>query len=637
MPAQIRFRIVVVAIAVVLGVSVRAVTNWVSADALGDVAVSFDGSVQVFDNGNVGTPETITVPALTGTNGGLAFDAGLNLLVANTAGDKLVKLAPDTHAVVSTTTTQTAPRALALAANGTIYVASAGSPSATVRRISTAGTATFSVPAESATCVGIDLSPDQKKLFIVTGGRSVKTVDNVDALPDGATPSATLYATLSGNGVACGIRLLAPTDARDNPALPTPTDLVGGVLVADDAGVKLVRPSGETAFDSGPGSKHWIDVAVDPDAGATPGAVDFWGVNAGSQPSLVKFRATGPNPQLAISLSGTPRGVAINGELRAAQTVVPVQFSNTVEATATFLQGTPYQHSWKGLNIDTVFPGTVSLAIQAIEVAHINNESPTCGPLNVDCRLTNFPAATPKTYSRGRGVVYREIWRAAVPQPPSQFPLLRIGIYFPGPTDLSAGTVCTVGGTPRSGTTILRDPWPHALFTDDLMESFYGGDDGGIIRTRTNDSIVVDRSDAQYFLRIIKPAQGTQAQLGRSMQIAVEVRDPDNNCNFVSGLNEDLVLTVTDITPQSLDKGTIIGDSRGILGTLNGNGLTWASTANQYRTNLDLDADPNPSQPPLRFVAGHKYRACVMAPAFYDPTTGLPIVGESCVDFFARN
>jgi hypothetical protein len=632
MSSQIRSRIVAVvavAITVVLGVSVRAVTNWVSADALGDVAVSFDSSVQVFDNANVGAAETITASALTGTNGGLAFDASLNLLVANTAGNQLVKLSPDSHTVVGTpTSTQTAPRALALAADGTIYVASAGSPSATVRRISAAGTATFSVPADSATCVGIDLSPDQKTLFLVTGGRSVKTVANVDALPDLATPGATPYATLSGNGAACGIRLLAPTDARDNPALPTPTDLVGGVLVADDSDINIVRPSGEIAFDSGNGSKHWIDVAIDPDAGAHPAALDFWGVNAGSQPSLVKFRAGGPNPQLSIGLGGTPRGVAVNGELRAAQTVQPVQFSNTVEATATFLQGTPFQHSWKGLNIDTAFPGTVHLAVQAMEVTHVNNEPPPCGPLNVDCRLTSFPAATPKTYSRGRGVVYREIWRDAVPQLPAQFPLLRIGFYFPGPTDLSAGTVCTVGGTPRSGTTVLRDPWPHAIFTDDLMEAFYGGDDGGIIRTRTNDSIVVDRGDAQYFLRIIKPAQGTQAQLGRSLQVAVEVRDPGNNCNFVSGLNEELVLTITDITPQSLDKGKIIGDSRGILGTLNGNGLTWASTASQYRSNLDLDP---------RFIAGHTYRACVMSPAFYDPITHLPIVGESCVDFTAKN
>jgi hypothetical protein len=615
--------VVVSAIALVFGVSVRAVTSWASADSLGDVAVSFDSSVQVFDNANVAAVETINPSALTGTNGGLAFDASLNLLVANTAGDQLVKLGPDVPHSVATIATQDAPRALAIAADGTIYVASAGNPTTTIQRFGVAPvtSGTFTIPTDSNICIGIDLSPDQSTLFYVSGGRTVRTVAGVNTPSPVVSPSP--FTTLSGTGTACGIRLLAPIDTRDAPALPTPTDLVGGMLVADAKDIKLVRSSGVTAFDAGSGSKNWIDVAVDPDAGASPSVLDFWGVNAGSQPSLVKFRAAGPNPQLAISLTATPRGIAINGELRAAQTVQPVTLTNGVEVTASFLQGTPYAHSWKGLNLESL-AGPVRLAVQAIEVTHVNNELP-CGPLNVDCRLANFPAATPRmTYSRNRGVVYREIRRDTV----SADALLRIGIYFPGPTDLSLGTVCTVNGIPKAGATILRDPWPHAVFTDDLMEAFYGGDDGGIIRTRTNDSIVVDRSDAQYFLRIIKPAQGTQAQLGRSMQIAVEVRDPHSNCNFVSGLNEELVLTVTDITPLSPDKGKIIGDSQNILGVLNGNGLTWASTANQYRTNLDLGP---------AFTAGHKYRACVMSPAFYDTTTDLPIVGESCVDFFARN
>src|SRR4051812_32164914 len=101
MPRQIRTWVLAAAIAAVLGVSVRAVTTWVSADALGDVAVSFDGSVQVFDNANVGAAQTITAPALTGANAGLAFDASLNLLVANTAGSQLVKLSAVTHQPVA--------------------------------------------------------------------------------------------------------------------------------------------------------------------------------------------------------------------------------------------------------------------------------------------------------------------------------------------------------------------------------------------------------------------------------------------------------------------------------------------------------------------------------------------------------
>src|SRR6188768_3407484 len=169
MSSQIRSRIVAVAIAlaVVLGVSVRAVTNWVSADALGDVAVSFDSSVQVFDNANVGTPETITA-SLTGTNGGLAFDASLNLLVANTAGNQLVKIAADATHTTSTVGTQPSPAALAFAADGSVYVASLGG---TIRRFDKNGTPlrTFTVATDSTSCIGIDLSPDQKALFMVSG------------------------------------------------------------------------------------------------------------------------------------------------------------------------------------------------------------------------------------------------------------------------------------------------------------------------------------------------------------------------------------------------------------------------------------------------------------------------------------
>ena len=93
---QIRCRIVVVAITLVLGVSVRAATDWFSAPALGTVAVSFDSKVQVFDN--VGVIDDVTV---TGPSGGLAFDSALNLLVANTVDD-LVKLAPGTAHAAST-------------------------------------------------------------------------------------------------------------------------------------------------------------------------------------------------------------------------------------------------------------------------------------------------------------------------------------------------------------------------------------------------------------------------------------------------------------------------------------------------------------------------------------------------------
>ncbi len=109
------------------------------------MAVSFDGSVQVFDNANVGPTETI--PTATGTGGGLAFDAGLNLFVANTGGNQLAKIAADTHSDYHRPTTAS-PAALAFAADGSVYVAS---PGGTIRRLSKTGATlrTFTVTTDS--------------------------------------------------------------------------------------------------------------------------------------------------------------------------------------------------------------------------------------------------------------------------------------------------------------------------------------------------------------------------------------------------------------------------------------------------------------------------------------------------------
>ena len=181
---QIRSRIfVVVAITVVLGVlGVSAVvTNWVSADALGDVAVSFDSSVQVFDNATglvVDTIDTTNVPELTGANGGLAFDAPLNLWVANTDGNQLVKLLP-ANPHFPTAPPPMSPQASTQGTHRrlerwrslpkTIYVARAGALTKTIQRIDPAGACVRSrscpeitVPSDSATCVEIDLAPETR-------------------------------------------------------------------------------------------------------------------------------------------------------------------------------------------------------------------------------------------------------------------------------------------------------------------------------------------------------------------------------------------------------------------------------------------------------------------------------------------
>ena len=133
----------------------------------------------------------------TGTSGGLAFDAGLNLFVANTTGNQLVKIAADATRTTSTVGTQPSPAALAFAADGSVYVASLGG---TIRRLSKSGATlrTFTVATDSTTCIGIDLSPDQKTLFMVSGGRTIKTISDVSLTgpPPPPAPTVTTFATL---------------------------------------------------------------------------------------------------------------------------------------------------------------------------------------------------------------------------------------------------------------------------------------------------------------------------------------------------------------------------------------------------------------------------------------------------------
>ena len=56
--------------------------------------------------------------------------------------------------------------------------------------------------------------------------------------------------------------MIAPFDTRGTPA--SLTDAVGAILVADARRHQArTRSSGVTSFDTGTGSKNWIDVAVD--------------------------------------------------------------------------------------------------------------------------------------------------------------------------------------------------------------------------------------------------------------------------------------------------------------------------------------------------------------------------------------
>jgi len=626
-----RLHCVVVACVLVAGaaVSMRASADWASTGALGHVAVTFDNEVQLFANAD-GTPvDTIDIDELTGTNTGLAFDGALKLLVTNTdsqGNGRIVTLAStDPHGLSGTPlTTPALPRSLAIAADGTIYVASLGG---TIRRLANTTTGalarTFTITPDSTACIGIDLGPDQSTMYVVSGGRRILTITGVEK-PSGPAP-VSIFATLPNPGTACGLRLLATQDVRSVPPPPvTPSKDVGGFLVADAREIKRLNSLGAVVetFNEGPESasqKNWVDVAIDPDTQA------FWGIDA-AQWRLVKFRI-GASNALVVGLSGAPRGVAVNGELRAAQTVRLVDLTANVEGTATFLKDLPDEHSWKGTSSTAA-----SLAIQAIEVTYDDNGTvpPTvCAPsLNVRCRLQNFDSPSgnplPKPYSRGRPVFYREIQRTAVPDTAT----IRVTVTFPGnDTDTIAGSPCVVGIDPQPASALLRDPFPHDKFSWDPSLVFYGGDDGITTKTiRFNDSIVVDRADGLYNMQVIKPVFGAFGELGRSLPVWVRVTDPAT-CNAIPGLESVLVLSVVDIT---LGLDAIIGDSEGIYGTLDANGTGWAFVANDYRTNLLLSKS--------KFTKDHTYRLCVMAGAAEtaDAQFTPPLAGEVCQDVLVK-
>ena len=194
--------------------------------------------------------------------GGLGFDNSLSLFVANTDTNAnpaqnrnhLVRFSADLAPTTQDHYTQASPRALAFAANNTLYVASPGSP-ATVRRYSYdsqsgqfSQAAVFTVPTDSSACVGIDLAPDQSTLDYVLGGRTVRTVAGANSASGSAT-ATTLSPTLPNPGTACGIRPLPPVDARcalanppaeclENTPASFPTPIVGGMIVADGGNIK---------------------------------------------------------------------------------------------------------------------------------------------------------------------------------------------------------------------------------------------------------------------------------------------------------------------------------------------------------------------------------------------------------------
>jgi hypothetical protein len=370
---------------------------------------------------------------------------------------------------------------------------------------------------------------------------------------------------------------------------------------------------------------------------------DVWAVDKGGH-NLAKFRlGTGPATVLVRDLQVEPRGVAVNGELRAALAVGLVTVNTTTRQSVTFYpQNTAARVTWAGLGLGA---NGATLAIQAFEVTFdaASGGSPDvntglCAPShNTRCRLlTNFSEATPKINSRGRSVVVREILRS----PPTN-DNFRISVEYRDLTGAVGGPVCTPGVVPPT-TAMARDAWDpppppsvdgagHKVFDDDAALAFYGGDDGtGTIR-RTNDTIILSRTSpaVKYNLRVVNPSSGTTIQVKRSLPISVEVTDPFANCASVPGLTNFMIFTVTDVTTSP---GTPVGDTIGLVGApLTSNGHPFAFSANLYRTQLYVD--------PARFPVNRRFRLCPQIPSNQlvngapEQTFPAALANEGCVNF----
>jgi hypothetical protein len=622
--------------------------DWVTPSALGDVVVSFDGVVRVYGNADgLLKEDNISVTGSTSTRR-IAFDGSLTLFVTDFGDSQLVKLgASGSHPSVGTVSTQANPQSIVFAGDGTYYVASrVGSTQALIRRFDSSGTPTgdFTVTvASSGTCIGMDLDANQKTLYIVDG--AINPQPRVIRTLDVSTNSQGPSLTLTGNGgSACGIRALPPVRHSWSSLTTGPTN--GGFLVADKDRIQRISSTGAqvatyTTGTSSPSDNNWNDVELDPNT------FDFWGLDAGEL-HVAKFRIAAPsNALLSTNLPAIPRGLTLNGALRAAQTIRLL--TNIISDNATFLQdASGFLHIFQ-----IRLPALGSLAVQAVEATSDGNgggDIPTPATsnegvcpisLDVDCRLdylfdigalpTDTFTAKAVSYSRKRAVFYI---LTELLNPNSTDPV-QIGVaHFDVGTNPTTGSACVPNGATQPAFALLRDPFPHttssslgySVFPEDITLLVYSDELTTVGRTR-NHYVVVSRTDALYNANMVKPDAISSQQLGSTLQIAVEVRDPATNCSVVPGLAGTLVLSIADLTTGRLvvtSATDIFTDGVPPITS----GLEFVSNAGQYRSNVTLSPPASPDGP--GFIAGHTYRVCVNAKAWFQLDPNARVIGDVC-------
>ena len=174
---------------------------------------------------------------------------------------------------------------------------------------------------------------------------------------------------------------------------------------------------------------------------------------------------------------------------------------------------------------------------------------PLDAALDVDCRLDSFlPSAKARSYSRvvpgvagtGRPVFYMvtELQAAALdPEVPLRIRVVAFGTS-PGP-----GAACVPNGPTQTAAALLWDPYPHvaagtvgySIFEKDITFLVYSDETGKVGRTLSH-FVAVDRSDTSYSALLVKPQSGTSQNIGSTLQVAVEIRNPRDGCSPVPDL-----------------------------------------------------------------------------------------------------
>ena len=330
------------------------------------------------------------------------------------------------HSTGGTITTPTSPAALAFAADGSVYVASAGAPhDSSLQQDRDA-------PSHLHRHDRLDHlhwhRSESRPKDAVRGvwrqersGRSRTSVSSSAAAPprnlSPALTVATFVTLQGGSGTACGCGCWRPLTRgrwrrhrrhRCRPSVGSSWPTGAKIKRLDRFGAVVETFNAGADPDS---KKNWIDVALDPNT------QDFWGVDAGEMHAA--GQVSHRRRQSAGAVAAQRRSPRRCRQRRAAGRSVD-GYSISQRTWRAWRHSSSRRSSTRG-RAWRRWPSRLPVqAYRGDRTTRSGRRPAVCPPsLNVRCRLQNFddPVAAipvPKAYSRGRSVVYREILLSAL-------------------------------------------------------------------------------------------------------------------------------------------------------------------------------------------------------------------------------